>query len=547
MTPANTTSTPPSNQLDVLIVGAGFAGVYQLYQFRKRGYNVKAVEAGDGLGGTWHWNRYPGARVDSDTPIYAYTMEDLWKGWEWKQRFPGWEELQSYFAYVDGKLDISRDVQFNTRVVSAHFNAQTDRWDVTTESGAKFYPRYLSLCVGALTSPFTPFIPGLDTFKGIKHHTARWPKEKVDVKGKRVGVLGTGASGVQVIQETASEVGHLTVFQRTPNFALPMVQRELEDEAERLKKEQLYPIIYKRRDQTFGGLEFTFNLQDLASVTPEERRLLFEELWAQGGFRIWLANYLGLYADQASNDIIYEFWRDKVRARINDPILQEKLAPTKAPHPFGVKRPSLESTYYEVYNQPNVTLVDLNENNIAEVTPKGIKMQDGTEHELDILVLATGFNAVTGAITDIDIRGIDGRRITDKWADGVKTYLGMTTENFPNMFWVYGPQGPTPLCNGPTCAEVQGSWIVECVEHMRANGLTRINAQTAPEEGYTGFVHQLAAGGLWSKANSWYMGVNIPGKKKEILFFTGGLPLYHDMCQDSAKNGYKGFTLTAVA
>ncbi|KAJ8519525.1 hypothetical protein ONZ45_g3541 [Pleurotus djamor] len=466
-------STEPhssATQLDVLIVGGGFSGIYQLHALGKRGYQARIVEAGSGLGGTWRLNQYPGARVDSDVPIYTIGIEELWKEWNWTERFPGWQELQAYFDWVEEKLDINQDVDYNTRVVEAQFDEQTNRWVVKTDKDIVYHARFLSLCTGFASKSYTPDIPGLGSYAGTLVHTNQWPDSGIDVRGKRVGIIGTGASGVQVIQEIAPLVKHLTIFQRTPNLALPMTQRSLTVEMqEKEKKEGLYPFILNRRPQTFGGFHFTPSDKNTFDVTPEERRLFFEQQWAEGGFRFWLAGYADLFLNDEANDEAYAFWRDKVRARINDSHLQEKLAPWKKPHPFGCKRPCLEQVsqdvilmegvhrltgiqqFYEVFNQPNITLIDVNENGIAEITPRGVLTQDRLEKEFDILILATGFDSVTGGITQINIKGTDGTSIADKWKDHLQTYLGMTTANFPNMFWVYGPHGPTAFCNGPTC------------------------------------------------------------------------------------------------
>lgn len=451
MTTNATSAIPNGQELDALVVGAGFSGLYQLHQLRKRGFSVKIFEAASGLGGTWYWNCYPGARVDSDFSIYQYAMEDLWKDWNYSERFPGRDELCEYFRYVDAKLDLSRDIILDTRIVSAEFNIRTDRWAVTTQYGTIVHPRFLVLCTGFASKPHIPEYKGLDTFEGECHHTSRWPQSGVELKGKRVGVIGTGASGVQMVQESGPIASHLTVFQRTANLAMPLGQHKIDQKVQAKMKKELQPLILRRRPQTFAGFHFDIIYKSLFDITPEERLITFEDQWSKGGFFFWLGAFEDVTRDQPANDVAYAFWRQKALERINDPEMQRKLAPAVQPHPFGTKRPALEQEYFEVYNQPNVTLVDVNENPIIEITPKGVKTRDGAEHELDILALATGFDAVTGSITQIDIRGTDGVLIRDKWAKGVSTYLGMMTTNFPNMFFPYGPQAPTAFCNGPTC------------------------------------------------------------------------------------------------
>lgn len=531
--------------LDALVVGAGFAGVYELHNLRKLGYNVKAFEAGGDLGGTWYWNCYPGIRVDSDYSIYQFAMDDLWKDWNFTERFPAGAEVHKYFHYLDKKLDLSRDIVYNTRVVSAEFNATTNRWAVTTQDGSVVHPRFLLMCVGTSAKPYTPAFKGLDTFKGERHHASRWPREGVNFEGKRIGIIGTGASGVQIIQEAGKQASHLTVFQRTPMLTLPMMQHKVDEKTQEQFKKDLHPVILRRREQTSGGFQMDFLMKSVFDVTPEERELFWELLWSRGGFYFWLEAFEDTFRNQRANDEVYKFWKKKVRARINDPELQKILAPDVPHHPFGVKRPCLEQNYYEVFNQPNTTLVDINENPIVEITPEGVKTQDGTEHEFDILVLATGYDAVTGSMAQIDIRGTDGVLIRDKWAKaGLATYLGMTVADFPNMFFVYGPQSPTALSNGPTSIEQQGAWVVKCLEHLKAHDLTRIEATQAAQSNYSKFLNEAYGMYLWGKAKSWYNGSNIPGKRVEPLIFTAGLPLYNQMCNESAEKGYDGFVLS---
>ncbi|KAG6860032.1 hypothetical protein C0995_000252 [Termitomyces sp. Mi166 len=532
--------------LDVIIVGAGFSGVYQLYKLRKAGFSVKVFEAGSGLGGIWYWNRYPGARVDSDFLVYQFSLEELWKDWNWREKFPDRQEIVEYFDYVDTKLDLSRDISFNTRVTSASFNITTNRWSVFTDTGVIVNPRFLVLCTGFAAKPLFPDIPGLDTFQGVVHHTSSWPEAGFDMTGKRIGVIGTGASGVQLIQEAGPIVAHLTVFQRTPNLAVPMVnQSPLSAAAQNKMKREMYPIIFKRREQTFLGFHYDTIPRNLFDLSAEERYLLLDDLWSQGGFRYVFASCKDVLLNEKANDETYAFWRKRVHERVRDPEMQRKLAPEKAPHPIGAKRISLEQSYYEVFNQPNVALIDINENPIVEITPKGVKTRDGVVHELDVLVLATGFDAVTGSISQIDIKGTDDVAIGDKWKkEGLSTYLGMAVSGYPNMFFPYGPQGPTAFCNGPTCAEVQGDWIIDCLIYLRQHKYTRIDATREASEAWVQRVVDIFSQGLWAHTKSWYTGANVPGKRVEPLNFAGGLPLYLSLIRESARDGYAGFTLT---
>jgi cyclohexanone monooxygenase len=540
-------STPTSDELDVLVVGAGFAGLYQLDRLRNLGYSVAVFEAGSDLGGVWYWNCYPGARVDTWAPLYQFSREDLWRDFDFTELYPGWDEVRRYFRHVDRKLELSKDIRFSTRVVGAEFDEERRQWEVRarderTGETSSVRARYLVLCTGFGSKPYVPEIRGLDTFTGECHHTARWPQGGLDVTGKRVGVIGTGASGVQVIQESAPDAAHLTVFQRTPNLALPMRQQQLDEAANRAMKES-YPERFAMRATTFAGFDYDFQDKGALEVSDEERTAVYEKLWETGGFVSWLGTFNDIFFNAEANATAYAFWRDKVRARITDPATAEKLAPTVAQHPFGVKRPSLEQRYYEVYNQDNVDLVDLQDTPIERVTATGVVTADGREHALDVLVLATGFDAVTGGITAIDICSTKGESFADVFAAGTRTHLGTATAGFPNLLYVYGPQSPSAFCNGPTCAELQGDWVVQCLEHMRKNGLTRIEATPEAEEAWGEHVAELTADTLFPFAKSWYMGDNVPGKKRELLAYPGGLPTYLQKCAEAAERGYEGFVL----
>ena len=539
------TTTDGVEEFDVLVIGAGFAGIYQLDRLRSLGHSVKILEAGPELGGIWYWNCYPGARVDTEGPIYQFSRDDLWRDWEFTELYPGWNEVRDYFAYLDRKLDISKDVRFNTRVTAAHFHSGHNQWVVRASDGRTMRCTYLVACLGFASKPYLPQIPGLaqDTFEGRWHHTALWPQEGLDFTGRRVAVIGTGASGVQVVQEAAAEAAQLTLFQRTPNLALPMGQRTL-GPADQATIKATLPERFESRGNTFAGFDFDFEPRNATDLSQEERTAEYERLWQAGGFRFWLATFQDTLFDPKSNEYAYAFWRDKVRARIDDAALQEKLAPTTPPHPFGVKRPSLEQHYYEAFNQDNVALVDLNDTPIQSVTERGILTADGVEHEFDIIVLATGFDAVSGGLTAIDIRGADGSLLRDKWASGVRTHLGMATAGFPNLLFAYGPQSPSGFCNGPTCAEIQGEMIIETLEHLLSNGHRRIEATPEAEEEWTHHVAELVAPTLFLHAKSWYVGANIPGKPVQMLNYPGGLPLYRAKYEESKANNYAGFQMS---
>lgn len=538
-------------ELDVLVVGAGFGGLHQLDRLRGLGFTVKIYEAGSELGGVWHWNCYPGARTDIYAPLYQFSREDLWRDWNWTAMYPDRDELRRYFHYVDEKLGLSKDIRFSTRVTGAEFDEQLRQWivrarDERTGECSTVRARYLVLCMGFAAQPYLPAVPGIETFAGDCFHTAQWPQDGCEIEGRRLGVIGTGASGVQVIQACAPRASHLTVFQRTPNMALPMNQRILDEEANRTLKEG-YPARFAMRENTFAGVDYNFLEQNAGDLSDEELAVALEQMWGDG-LRPWLGGFLDILfdadADADANSRVYEFWRDKVRKRINDPALAEKLAPTRPPHPWGVKRISLEQGYFETFNRDNVTLVDLQDTAIQRVCPRGVVTADGREHELDVLVLATGFDAFTGGMTSIDIRDIDGDTFADVFKDGVRTAFGKATSGFPNLLYMYGPQSPSSFCNGPTCAELEGEWIVQCLEHMRRNGITRIEAKAEAEKEWGGLVAELTEPSLFPLAKSWYMGANIPGKKKELLVYPGGLANYLQLCNESAAKGYEGFVLS---
>ena len=541
-TEAKRTDNGAIENLDVIVVGAGFAGLYLLDRLRRLGMTVRVFEAGGGLGGVWYWNCYPGARVDSPGPIYQYSRDDMWRKWQFSELYPSWQELRDYFRYVDERLGLSRDIRFNRRVNEAQFDPTHNHWIVRSSDGSVASARYLVLCTGVSTKPYIPDLPGLNDFGGERHHTALWPQQGLDMHGKRVGVIGTGASGVQVAQEAAGTAAHLTVFQRTPNMALPMRQQKLDDNTVRRMKEK-YPEMFDRRAKTFAGFDYDVLAKSALEVSDDERQATFERLWEIGGFAPWIGSFNDILLNEEANRTAYKFWRNKTRARINDPAVAEILAPTEPIHPFGVKRPSLEQNFYEIFNQPNVKLVDLRSTPIERVTRKGIKTA-AAEYELDILVLATGFDAVTGGLTSIDIRGTQGETLKEKWAKGVRAHLGMAVAGFPNLLFVYGPQSPNAFCNGPTCAELQGDWIARLLDHLRQRNYTRVEATVSAEEAWRAQVLAVADTTLFPRADSWYFGANIPGKLREMLAFAGGLPAYMAKCRESAERGYEGFAIS---
>ena len=534
---------PPEIETDVLVVGAGFGGVYLLHRLRDEfGYKVKCFEAGKDLGGIWHWNCYPGARVDSPIPVYEYSLEKVWKNWSWSCKYPDWQELRRYFDHVEEQLQVKKDVMFESAVVSSEWDEKRKGWIVKTEDGKVARTKYLILATGFAAKRYFPDWPGLDTFEGIIHHSSFWPEEDVDVSGKKVAVIGTGSTGVQISQECAKKAAELTVFQRTPNLCLPMQQSQLTAKEQQDRKED-YSQFFRARRTTFGGFPFDFIQQNTAEASPEEREKVFEQLWEEGGFKMWLATYKDMLFDKEANRHHYDFWAKKTRARINDPATADILAPLEPPHAFGTKRPSLEQDFYEQFNKPNVHVVDIKKTPVVEVRPRGIVTADGKLHEVDVIALATGFDSVTGGMKNMGLKDVDGKSLSEKWAMGTWSYLGTTCNGYPNMFFLYGAQGPTAFSNGPTCVEVQGDWIIDSIVKMRDEKIESIEATKEAEEEWRRRVTELSDATLFPGTNSWYMGANIPGKPREQLNYAGGFPLYQKELQGTLDDGFRGFVV----
>ncbi|KAJ0118573.1 Baeyer-Villiger monooxygenase [Diaporthe amygdali] len=435
-------------KLDALVVGAGFGGVYQLKRLRELGYRTKLVDSGGDYGGVWYWNRYPGARVDSTTPHYEFDDPALWSTWAWKQRFPDSLEIRDYFSHVAEVWDLRKDTYFNTFVKSASWDDSETLWTIETREGIVFEAKYFLLNTGFAAKRYIPDWPGIETFKGTFIHPSYWPHEDLDLKGKRVAIIGTGSTGVQLATELSSAVSELVIFQRTPNTALPMKQVNYKNGEQALRREA-YPELFKARPLSFSGFSFSPIGRNTFDDPPEKRLAIYEALWKEGDFKFWLANYQDLLSSKAANNEAYSFWRDKTRAKIHDPRKQDLLAPITAPYSFGCKRISLEQGYFEIFNKPHIYLVDVNATPVQTITGKGIRTSE-KEWEFDHIICATGFDSITGGLKQIDIKSICGESLADYWKKGTRTYLGMTVSGFPNMFFTYGPQGPTALCNGPT-------------------------------------------------------------------------------------------------
>ncbi|KAI4943946.1 hypothetical protein J4E91_009093 [Alternaria rosae] len=528
-------------ETDVVIVGAGFGGVYLMHKLRQQGFKCKIMEAGSNIGGIWHWNCYPGARVDSQVPIYEYSMPEIWKDWNWSCRYPGTEELQRYFDHVERKLDIKKDCAFNTRVVEAQFDKPSSKWVVKTEDGRTARCKYFLLALGFAAKRHFPDWPGMDKFEGEIHHSSFWPASGVDVKGKRVAVIGTGSTGVQIAQETSKTAASITQFVRTPNLCLPMQQKALTKEEQDRRKQGEYQEIFKKRLTTFAGFQYDYIEKNTFDDSPEEREAFYEKMWENGGFEFWLANYKDLLFDNKANREAYNFWAKKTRARITDPEKREILAPLEPPHAFGTKRPSLEQNYYEMLDKPENKVIDVNKNPIKEVTEKGIVLADGTLHEFDVIALATGFDSVTGGMKNMGLKDVDGVELSEKWKNGTYSYLGMSLSGFPNCFFLYGAQGPTAFSNGPTCVEVQGDWIVDAMVKLREQGINYCDATHEAEKEWREKITELSNKTLFPQTKSWYMGDNVPGKIREQLNFAGGFPLYSEMTRSALDKGFEGF------
>ena len=523
-------------QFDVIIIGAGVTGLYQLYCLRQLGLSVRVYEDGDGVGGTWYWNRYPGARFDSESYTYGYSFsEELLQEWDWKEHYSGQPENERYLNYVADKFDLRQDIRLKSRVTSAVYDEGEHRWDIHTQDGHRARAQFLIAAVGILSAHYVPDFAGLESFQGEWCHTARWPKEGMDVAGKRVGVIGTGASAVQLIPEIAKEVRHLTIFQRTANYCVPLRNGPIDPDWQRQIKAS-YPEIFKKCYETPGAFIHEFDPRSAFDVSPEERLEQYERLWQESGFKKWLSNFHDIMIPGAANEDYAAFVRNKIRERVKDPVVAEKLVPKD--HPFGSKRLPCESGYYEVYNQDNVVLVDVREAPIERITPKGVKTRDA-EYDLDVIIFATGYDAVTGAVTRIDIRGEGGQTLKDKYAAGPRTYMGIQSTGFPNLFIMPGA-GAGNFVRG---CEPLVEWVTECIGYIREKGFTHISATPEAEEGWVQHVAEVGAKSLRTQANSWFVGANIPGKARVLLNNPDTAPAMRAKRAAVAANGYEGFLL----
>ena len=526
---------------DAIVIGAGVSGLYQLHKLRELGLKARVFEAGTGVGGTWYWNRYQGARFDSESWTYGYSFsQELLDEWDWEEHFAAQPETARYLNYVADKFDLRRDIQFNSRVSAAHFQEDTRSWDVVLENGRRYSTRFLVTAIGVLSAPTMPRIPGVETFQGQSCHTHYWPKKPVRFEGKRVAVIGSGATGIQTITEVAKTVGHLTVFQRTPQWAAPLHNAKITDE-EMHRIRVHYAEIFARCQETFGCFIHATDPRAALEVRPEEREAFWERLYSEPGFGIWMGNFRDILVDREANALISDFVARKIRQRVKDPVVAEKLIPKN--HGFGTRRVPLESGYFEVYNQPNVELVDLNETPIERITPTGIKTSNA-EYEFDIVIYATGFDAITGSFDRIDIRGVDGVSLKEKWQDGPQTFLGILVDGFPNMLMVMGPHAG--LGNFPRAAEYSADWVTRLIRFAHDRGLTRVEATAAGAAAWTDHVIASSEGLLFTEVDSWMTGINrnVEGKQvRRIMRYSGGHPKFRERCEAVTADGYRELTL----
>ena len=528
--------------LEVIVVGAGFAGMYALYKLKQLGMRALCLEAASDVGGTWYWNRYPGARCDVESVEYSYSFSnELQQEWNWSERYASQPEILRYAHHVADRFALREHIRFDTRVVAAAFDERQHAWSVTTSEGIRLTARFVILATGCLSLPRMPDIAGRDSFRGDLLHTGKWPGPKA-FEGKRVGVIGTGSSGIQVIPQLAASAAHLVVFQRTPNFSLPAHNYPLSPEYVADYKAHYPSHRAKARESSAGIAGHPMPSKRASEDNDEERQKVYEAAWARGttGFT---RSYLDLLMNSEANATAAEFVRQKIRRAVHDPRVAAMLTPYD--HCIGTKRICLDTGYYETYNRDNVTLVDLRSTPIERITPDGVRTPE-YQHALDAIVFATGFDAVTGAALDIDIRGTDGRRLHEHWAEGPRTYLGLMTSGFPNLWIVTGPGSPSVLTNMISAIEQHVEWISDCLAALRSRGHTRIEAEAAEEEAWGRHVDAVAHTTLFPQANSWYTGANIPGKPRRFLPYVGGLGNYRKTCDEVAAQGYTGFRLSSI-
>lgn len=528
----------PSTDYDAIVVGAGFGGLYMLHKLRDElGMHVRLLDKASGIGGTWHWNRYPGALSDTESFVYRYSFdENLLQEWDWDTRYLSQPQILSYLEHVADRYDLRRDIQLNTGVSGARFDEKRNVWEVQTDRGDKITAKYLITALGLLSATNVPDFKGRETFQGEQYHTGAWP-ENVDLKGKRVGVIGTGSTGLQVITAIAPQVKHLTVFQRSPQYSVPVGNGPVSPAYVKSVKEN-YDQIWKGVRESIVAFGFKESAVPAMSVSEEERRAVFQKAWETGGgFRFMFETFSDIATDPQANEAAAAFIRGKIAEIVKDPETARKLTP----HDLYAKRPLCDTGYYATFNRDNVSLVDVKANPISEITPKGIRTSDGQEHELDVLIFATGYDAVDGNYTRIDIRGRNGQSIRDKWKNGPTSYLGVANADFPNLFMVLGPNGP--FTNLPPSIETQVDWIAGLIKHMNDTGRQVVEATRQTEDQWTATCNEIAGYTLFPKAESWIFGANIPGKPRTVMFYLAGLGAYTQKLNEVQRAGYQGFEI----
>jgi cation diffusion facilitator CzcD-associated flavoprotein CzcO len=533
----------PESSFDAVIVGAGFAGLYMLHRLRSLGFSARVYEAGNGVGGTWYWNRYPGARCDVESLEYSYSFsKELDREWQWSERYSTQSEILRYLNYVADRFQLRGNIQFDSRVTSATFHESTNLWNIHTDRHPPVWARFCIMATGCLSASKLPEYPGLDTFQGEWYHTGNWPHEGVDFTGQRVGVIGTGSSGIQSIPIIAEQAAHLHVFQRTPNFSVPAHNKPLSAQA--IEGWNAHRATYREqaRRSGFGIISLDPNHKPAFESSPDERQLAYEQRWQRGGIAL-LGAYGDLVINREANDTVADFVRSKIREIVHDPAVAEKLMPKD--HPLGTKRLCVDTNYYATFNRDNVTLVDVRSAPIEEITPTGVRTCDN-DYALDSIVFATGFDAMTGALSRIDIRGRAGLPLKQKWAAGPRTYLGVMVAGFPNLFTITGPGSPSVFSNMVVSIEQHADWIADCLVYLRNHRLAAIEAGIEAETEWCNHVNEVANQTLFPLANSWYVGANIPGKPRVFMPYVGGLGAYCQKCEEVAANHYPGFALSAL-
>ena len=535
------TDQSSSSDVDAVVVGAGFTGLYMLLRLRDCGFSARGFDAASGVGGTWYWNRYPGARCDIESMQYSYQFsEELQQERQWKERYASQPEILEYIEHVADRFNLKRDITFETRIEAATFDEGSHSWIIETDGGETIRTRFFIMGVGCLSAPIRPQFAYEEEFKGEIYQTSLWPKESVDFTGKRVGIIGTGSSAIQSIPLIAKEAEHLYIYQRTPNFVVPAQNRVLSDEEVLAIKSD-----YKGfRAKAYAGLTaflFPRHDQSVFDLSPQERRARFDEQWEIGGLP-FLGAFNDLLINENSNKEVADYWRSRIDDVIEDPAIADLLTPDEF---FGCKRLCAGTNYYEAYNRDNVTLIDVKKCGIERLTPTGLRAE-GKDYDLNAIIYATGFDAMTGSVTRIKITGCDGRTIQDKWADGPRNYLGLTISGFPNMFNMVNAGSPSVLATMVTCAEQHGDWVADCLQYMRKHRFTRIDATPEAEADWVSEVNRAADLSLRSKCDSWYVGSNVKGKARSFAPYIGGWPPYVEKCKSVAANGYKGFDLTGL-